>query len=154
MRLDGEDGYVSFVRAIRPEQSPRRGRIVFQIGLENLNPVFAGQVVNFVRSQTWMSRVLAQERQRFHQLLEKFLPLLVQLALLPARREVVPERLHLRQPHPDVESHSAPHSSRNEARSIGADACPFFKWATDLLSIFNEREEMACGGTNTRGSSR
>src|SRR6266566_1368307 len=154
MQLDGEDGNVSFVRAVRPEQSPRRRRIVFQIGLENLHPVFARQVVNFVRGQSWMSRVLTQERQRFHQLLEKLLLLLVQLALLLARREVVPERLHLRQPHADVERHVAPHSSRNAARSIGADAFPFFKWATDLLSIFKEREEMDCGGTNTRGSSR
>jgi len=41
MRLDGEDGNVSFVRAIRPEQASRRRRVVFQIELENFYPVLA-----------------------------------------------------------------------------------------------------------------
>src|ERR1035437_8227267 len=88
VRFDGEDGDVSFVRAIRPKQSPGGRRVVLQIGLKNLHPIFSREVVNLVRGQTVVPGILAQVTERLHELLEKFLPVLVQLSLLLTGGEV------------------------------------------------------------------
>jgi len=47
-----------------------------------------------------------------------------------------------------------PQSSWNGVRSIGGEANPFFKLATDWSSILSVRAGTACGSTSTRGSSR
>jgi hypothetical protein len=39
----------------------------------------------------------------------------------------------------------------HSSKSIGANAIPFFKLATDLSRIFRERAEIASGDTSTRG---
>src|SRR6185436_6644049 len=60
MRLDGQNRDVAFVRSVGPEQTTgRRGRIL-QIGLKNLEPVFPRQVINLMRRQAVVARILPQ----------------------------------------------------------------------------------------------
>src|ERR1019366_3752010 len=154
VRLDGQHADVTLVRSAGPEHPPDGWRVVFKIRLENLQPVFAGQVINFMRHRAFVPGICCQTAKSLDQLLEKLFFVLVQFSVLPANDKVVPERCHLRQPHADVKGHLIFQALMNAARSIGAEASPFFKLATDLSSIFRERAETAWGDTSTRGSSR
>lgn len=100
-----------------------------------------------------MSGVCRQIPERLDQLFEELLLVLAQMAPLLSRGEILPEILHLRQAHPDRESHRIYPRPMKGARSIGAETSPFLRDATELSSIFSVRAGIFSGSTSTLGSS-
>src|ERR1035441_5549074 len=71
-----------------------------------------------------MARVLAQKRERLHQLLESRLFILVQLALQLPRGKVLPQGFHLRQTHADIESHGPLSARRTQTGQLALKPTP------------------------------
>jgi len=105
MRFNCQDCDISFVRSIRPKHPARRRRVALKVRLKNLDPVFARQIVDFMRRQAVVSRILRKVAKRLDKFLEEPFLVLVQLGFLLAPGEVVLECLHLRHAHADLERH-------------------------------------------------
>jgi hypothetical protein len=88
--FDGQHGDVSRFRPIGPEYPSGGWGVVFEMRLKNLEPVFACQVIDFMRRETGVPWIFSQIREGFDQLLEKLLLVLVQASLLLGSGKVVP----------------------------------------------------------------
>ena len=95
MRFDRKDRDVALVRAVGPENPSCSGRVVFEIGLENLQAVLAAQVADLVGGETVVPGICRQLAEHFDQLLKKLLLVLAKTARLLPRGEILPESLHL-----------------------------------------------------------
>ena len=105
MWLDSEHRDVLRVGPVSPEDSSCSGRVVLEIGLEDLKTVLAAQVADFMGGETVVPGVCRQITKRLNQLLEELLLVLAQTTCQLSCGEILPEILHLRVPHADCESH-------------------------------------------------
>ncbi len=77
MRLDSKHRDVLRVRSVSPEDSSCSGRLVLEIGLEDLATVLAAQAADLMRAETVVPRACRQISERINQLLEELLLVLV-----------------------------------------------------------------------------
>lgn len=107
MGFDGEDGDVGLVRPIGPEKPTRAGRVVLKIRLEDLDAVFAAQVLDFMGSEAVVLRVFRKVTECFDEFLEEFLILLIEVSHVIPRGEIQLKRLHFGDSHADLKWHRA-----------------------------------------------
>lgn len=105
MRLDAQDGDLTFSRTIRPVQTTSRSCLVFEIRLPDTLFTPTAQSLNLVTLKSGMFRVMLQEPQNLHQLREVLGFILSKLAARMAASQIVPIGFHLGDAHSDAILH-------------------------------------------------